>query len=170
MLFNFYTAALKLFARICLGVVLVIILWLGGDMLLDATKQRAFSLIEILITIAIISILMAVAAPSYARYTRKAHYTELVNAAAALKLAVEGCYQALGDLQQCNSGNNGIPAAQKKSTGLVALAEVKNGTINITPTAKYGIKTTDTYILQARVKDEHLLWSAAGNGVKNGYV
>ena len=139
-------------------------------MLLDAAKQRAFSLIEILITIAIISILMAVAAPSYARYTRKAHYTELVNAAAALKLAVEGCYQALGDLQQCNSGNNGIPAAQKKSTGLVALAEVKNGTINITPAAKYGIKTTDTYILQARVKDEHLIWSAAGNGVKNGYA
>ena len=52
----------------------------------------------------------------------------------------------------------------------MALAEVKNGTINITPAAKYGIKATDTYILQARVKDERLLWSAAGNGVKNGYA
>ena len=133
-------------------------------------KQRAFSLIEILITIAIISILIAVASPSYARYTRKAHYTEIINATRPLKLAVDSCYQAEDDLTLCNSGANGIPAALNRANGLVAKAEVQSGVINVTPVAKYGIKTADVYILTPSVHDNQITWLASGKGVQHGYA
>ena len=133
-------------------------------------KLRAFSLIEILITIAIISILVSIAAPSYARYTRRAHYTEITSASSPLKLAVDACYQADGDLKQCSSGENGIPAAQSKASGLVAKEAVSAGVIDITPTEKYGITAADTYELKPVVNGAQLVWSTSGGGVKKGYA
>ena len=71
--------------------------------------QKGFTLIELMIVVAIIGILAAVAIPAYSNYTKKAKFTEVVNATGALKIAVEECLNdRVGVLADCDNGTFGI--------------------------------------------------------------
>ena len=50
--------------------------------------QKGFTLIELMIVVAIIGILAAVAIPAYSNYTKKAKFVEVTQATQALKSAV----------------------------------------------------------------------------------
>lgn len=135
-------------------------------------KFKGFSLIELLIVIVIIGVLVAIAMPSYQLYTRRAHYTEVVQAAAPFKLGVQECYHLTGALIDCNSGKNGIPPtiAAGEGPGLVNGASVTAGTITITPRELYGIKPNQTYILVPTIAHNTLTWISGGGGVESGYA
>lgn len=79
-------------------------------------KAQGFTLIELMIVVAIIGILAAVALPAYQDYTKKAKFAEVVSMAGAARTAVELCYQTQGALTNCGHGKPGMPAEVKTGT------------------------------------------------------
>lgn len=65
--------------------------------------QQGFTLIELMIVIAIVAILVALAVPAYQDYTVRAKVSECINSAAPAKLAVSEAYQSEGNLPASSS-------------------------------------------------------------------
>lgn len=115
--------------------------------------QKGFTLVELMIVIAIIGILASLAIPSYQSYTHRAKFSEVVEATGPFKLAVETCAQEEGGLANCGTpATHGILPdyqAPDATTGYTAsITTGANGVITGTSQqVTVGTTTSFTYIL-----------------------
>ena len=90
--------------------------------------QQGFTLIELIIVVAIIGILAAIAIPAYQDYTVRSKVTELINAAGVCKTSIAEYYQTKG-VMPTNITNSGCSTT---GTANSLPPAVSNGDITVT--------------------------------------
>jgi type IV pilus assembly protein PilA len=123
--------------------------------------QHGFTLIELMIVVAIIGILAAVALPAYQDYTKRAHVSEGLTLASAAKLGVTD-FVSVNNRFPDNNASAGVAAASKIHGNAVTSVTIGSGGL-ITITYNEKVDGTDNTLTLSPTTDEgSIQWSCKG--------
>ncbi len=127
-------------------------------------KQRGFTLVELMITVAIIGILASIALPAYQTYTKRAEFSEVILATMPYRSAFEVSAHTgrLTALTDADHGTNGIPAAAGAS-GVITSIKVVDGVITALSTITNAGGTALDYTLTPNGIDAPIQWTIGGS-------
>ncbi len=119
-------------------------------------NQQGFTLVELMVVIAIIATLSAIGVPGYQRYLDRAAMTDMLHMLAPYKSAVELCAMQHDGLNACQTGQSGIP--EGLSSRYVERIGVHEGAISLT--GRQALRGLTLTLTPARC-DGGLCWTRA---------
>ena len=138
--------------------------------------QKGFTLIELMIVVAIIGILASFALPAYSTYTNKAKFAETIVALGAVKSAVDICYQTEGSLTDCDTAAKLNVVLADMSAGIYVTSVALSGTtakVTGTSTLDDGASTPAAYTAimtpTPTTAGGTLTWAMTGTGCAKGW-
>ncbi len=135
-------------------------------------KQQGFTLIELMIVVAIIGILAAIAIPAYQDYTIRAQVSEGLNLSGGAKAAVTEYFQDRGTMPTSNT-MAGLAAANQIQGKYVDLVTVGAGgviTVGYGNSAHATLAPGDLLLSPSTVTIGSVQWLCTGSGIDNKHL
>lgn len=132
-------------------------------------KQIGFTLIELMIVVAIVAILAAIALPTYQGFVKKAKFSEVATSVAPFMRSYEICIQTGVAQADCLEGTNGIPPNIASGSGSGYVDSVvldASGVITATGTSDVD---GATYRLTPVINAGQITWSKGGSCSTQGW-
>lgn len=125
------------------------------------TKPPGFSLIELMIVIAIVGVTASVAVPAYQNYLGRSKVSEALQMAGPYQKAIVECYSTNGSMSGCSNNSNGISESASGTYGSLAAT---NGNIVFTfNSAAKPLPAGSTFTLSPRVttSNDPITWDCS---------
>ena len=135
------------------------------------SMQKGFTLIELMIVVAIIGILAAVALPAYQDYTIRAKVSEVILAASSAKVAVSEAAQAGGSMGAIASVTT--QSSKYVTSVTYAFSDASNGIITATAKGEPKIDTKTLQFAGELKANGQVVWTCttgASNGIDAPYL